>query len=158
MKSSTDPIDDVKSALKGQPCTDCWIGFGQVIFVGFSAEPSDAVDSSRRYEFPPFQIQTRFANWSLMQGKLLIARSSDEPRSAQAATQALVGKRVMDVTSGSFGSDATVVFESTLSLRISRMSGCRPGEEFWSLRFPDGRYLVISCGGEATYVPAGAKV
>lgn len=140
-------------ALDGRRCVSGWLGYGQVLFLGFGDDilPPCYPDDCRTR--PPYEVVTNWSNWSLRHGESLIDADS-ERATAEAAVERLIGREVThwELTQNI---GLMVEFDDDSELTIERFS---PEEAFcrdaWSLRLAEESIVAVSIDGQIASVPS----
>jgi len=127
-------------------CVQTWLGYGDVLFLGIGEIPMPlSADGSHAY--PPYEIQTVHAEWSVERDGRIVGGNAPREEIDE-AIKSLVGLKVV-------GWDGTEL-PQRLSIMLAgetrfRISGCDEGtamtSEAWSIRRPNGEYVVVKCDG-----------
>lgn len=143
--------DLVDNALSGRLCVTAWLGYGQVLFIGFGDEPYEGGGADVRHPRPPVEIETNFAEWRI-DGPGPIAVSDDELPTAESAAFDLIGRRVVNwgfiepsiglVVSFSGGKNLTIIPWADDDSRNT---------DAWSITLPDDRVLAFSTCGKIAF-------
>jgi hypothetical protein len=135
-------IDDAKAlldqALKGKLCVQTWIGYAGVLFAGFGEETISPVQPGNRHPLPPYEIETGFADWSVLGDDEVIASSKDDVEEAEMAASKLVGCRVVQWSFVAPSVAFEIFFDSGLKLSLAPYDGYEGSHESaWCLRTPE---------------------
>jgi hypothetical protein len=143
-RSASVLTDGLAEALSGHRCVSGWLGYSEVLFLGFGSEslPERGADGWR--PMPPYEVQTHFADWSVAQAERENGPDA-ERAAAEAAVAGLVGRPVVSWELGEAGSLA-VRFDGGLLVRVSPWP---ESGEAWSLVMPEGRFIAVACDGRA---------
>ena len=86
-------IDAISMALSGNRCVSVWLGYGNVLFLGFGVESMPARNLDGKRPTPPYELQTESASW-ILRGPTA-ACSEDDRLSANQALAGLLGQAVV---------------------------------------------------------------
>ncbi len=128
-------------------CVSAWLGYGEVLFLGFGDEvlPEQAPDGSRPW--PLAELETNYADWCI-QGLDPTFDGEQDRAAAERAARDLIGRRVMSwkllaPSNGlaiQFAGDKTLVVEPWVDEDVRH-------SDAWSLTLPDRRVLAVSGEG-----------
>jgi hypothetical protein len=139
-------------ALAGRRCVSAWLGYGEVLFLGFGEEVLPERDADGRHPSPPFQLATNFADWSVA-GAVVAASAESERVDLEAAAASLVGQRVV-AGEALEGNRLRIEFAQG-QLFVVGPWGVEEGlSDAWSVQSPDGRLLAVATDGRAVVVEA----
>ncbi len=100
-RKSWDELTDVLTAsITGKTCIQAWLGYADVLFVGFDRfvdAPVRMKNGRLSHANCAYEVKTRLAHWIIRRGNKKLGSSHDDPRAAFAA-RALVGRRVVGWT------------------------------------------------------------
>jgi hypothetical protein len=83
----------VGDALSGRHCVSAWLGYGNVLFLGFGPDLIPLRTPEGRHTIPPYELQTSIAEWCLRGDTT--ADLEDEAEFAEEAVSALIGLSVV---------------------------------------------------------------
>jgi hypothetical protein len=136
-------------ALSGRTCSSAWLGYGDVLFLGFG-NVSFAEVPPRIHGTPEYKVQTNFADWTMETvgppGAVL------EPEQAKQAVHSLVGKsvtgwRLID------GHGFQIEFDVALRLRVVPWTDADSTDtDAWCVGLPGNRVVAVSCDGRVASV------
>jgi hypothetical protein len=137
------------TALRGRRCIQAWLGYGEVLFLGFGNSVLPPPWPAPEPTCPPYELETRFADWSIEGSVGTLGSIEDTREQALASCESLVGRRVTAWQLDLATFTLTVRFDADLSLKIVPWS---EEEDFdtdaWGLSNPAGEYLYVACGGK----------
>jgi hypothetical protein len=137
--------DAVAEALDGHCCASGWLGYANVLFLGFGDAPVPPRTDDGRRTGPPYEVNANRADWRI-DGDGLAACADDDRGPAERAVAALIGRPVVGWSLGA-GHALTVQFDRGLTVRVDPWLD--PDEarwDAWSVSLP-GRLVAVSCGG-----------
>ncbi|MHB9038433.1 MAG: hypothetical protein ACYC64_17415 [Armatimonadota bacterium] len=131
------------TAIVGVLCVQTWLGYAQVLFVGFGDEVLPYVPPGGRHTQPPYELQTEHADWQIEDDSGVIGTADDEYTKAEAAAQRLVGRRAnrWQFIGASYALE--IEFDGGLKLKIVPMADTEASvfhKNAWNLRMPDDYY------------------
>lgn len=138
--------ESLDTAINGRLCVQAWLGYAQVLFIGFGDGVLPPMQPGEGHMRPKYELQTSFADWQVEDGSDVIATADDEYDVAEAAAQKLVGHRVVDWRHIGDSAGLEIAFEGGLKLVITPMSDSEKSvlhEEAWHLRMPDEYYRCV---------------
>jgi hypothetical protein len=141
-------------------CVSAWLGYGDVLFLGFGEHVMPRVRTGERHARPPYELSSNFASWRV-EGPVA-ARWTDEGSPTEradltAAAESLVGERVLawellDRLA------LRLVFTGSKVLVVEPWRTYDGIDEAWSLTAPDDLILAVSNDGRTIIVPAETPV
>jgi hypothetical protein len=141
-------------------CVSAWLGYGDVLFLGFGEDVMPRVQSGERHPRPPYELNSNFASWRV-EGPIT-AQWTDEGSPTEraeltAAAESLIGERVLawellDQLA------LRLVFTGSKVLVVEPWRPSDGIDEAWSLTAPDELILAVSNDGRAIIVPAETPV
>ncbi len=137
---------DLDTAISGRLCVQAWLGYAQVLFIGFGDEVLPPMQPGEGHLMPEYELQTSFADWQVEDGSDVIATADDEYDVAEAAAQKLVGHRVVGWRHIDDSAGLEIAFEGGLKLVITPMSDTERDllhELAWEFRMPDEYYRHV---------------
>lgn len=145
-------IEDMRAALEAafrdHLVVQAWLGYAQVLFCGFGAIYPMETPSSAPHPDPDFELQTNYADWTVMRNGAMAGSSDDDDIVADAAIKTLEGNHVTEWTFDAGDKSLTIDLAGGLRLLIAPMKDeDLLNKEAWCLRMNDGIYWVVSCGG-----------
>jgi len=131
------------TAIVGVLCVHAWLGYAQVLFVGFGDKVLPYVPPGGRRPQPPYQLWTEYADWQIENDSGVIGTADDEYTAAEAAAQRLVGHRanMWYFIGSSFALE--IEFDGGLKLKITPPADEEASvfhKNAWNLRMPDDYY------------------
>jgi hypothetical protein len=146
----------VAEALDGHWCDSGWLGYANVLFLGFGSAPTSPHTEGGQRTVPPYELNANRADWRL-EGNGSSVCADDDAVQAEEAVRALVGRPVVG-----WSLDArhalTIEFDGGLSLCIDPWDD--PDEscwDAWSVDLP-GRLVAVSSGGQVATVDPDCPV
>jgi hypothetical protein len=131
-------------------CVQVWLGYGDVLFIGFGDEILPPKPSGKRQEYPlpPYQLQTNFSAWRIAKPDPHASGRVDYHTFAEAAASRLVGTRATHCLVRAPISELDVVFETGDTLIITPFEGRELAAKWaWAIRHPDGSHTQALCNG-----------
>ncbi len=134
-------------------CTQCWLGYADVMFLGFGEltiveEPANTRYPNRHPQ-PEYELNTDYCDWEVTVCGESVGSSYDDPE-AKAGAQALVGKRLLRWECLTSGQAFFEFDENTLLTLTPYEDPDKERDEVWDVRGNDGWYTFI-CGNGKTY-------
>jgi hypothetical protein len=147
-----DAVARVDAALAGRLCVSAWLGYGDVLFLGFGDQPLPERGADGRRPMPPFELQTNFADWSVSgpEGTTLAISGRGE---LEAAVKSLLGLRVVGWELLA-GHGLRVAFAGGSALTVAPWPASEGASDAWSLDSRDGRVVAVATGGQIVLVSA----
>jgi hypothetical protein len=136
-------IDRLRAAFDSRRCVTAWLGYGEVLFLGFGDAVLPEFDESQHRTEPPYELETHFADWSIQSGGQERSRDSERAQ-CESAASSLVGQEVAGWELFDRLGLKIRFGGSLLTIRPSRESDSVPSEDAWCLRAPDCRILAVS--------------
>jgi hypothetical protein len=139
-------------AFAGRRCVSAWLGYAEVLFLGFGEKAlAERGDDGRRVR-PPFQLTTNFADWRV-EGPRAAGSADSDRAQLEAAAESLVGERVeswelLD------GERLRLTFSGGKLLTVVPWSAAEGIADAWCVKAPDGRILAAATNGRAVVVDA----
>lgn len=145
-------IGDIRAALeialRDHLVVQAWLGYAQVLFCGFGTGNSMQIPSSAHHPQPAFELQTNYADWTVVRDGTKVGSSDDEDSVAGAAIKMLVGNNVTDWTFNAEDQSLAIGVAGGLRLLVAPMKDEDVfNKEAWCLRMDDSLYWVVSCDG-----------
>src|SRR5262245_12536503 len=142
--------DAVAEALDGHRCASGWLGYANVLFLGFGDAPIPSRTDDSRQSGPPYEVNANRSDWRI-DGDGLAASADDDREPAEQAVTALIGRPVVGWSLGP-GHALTVTFDRGLTLRVVPWTDPEEARwDAWSVALP-GRLVAVSCGGQVAAV------
>lgn len=137
-------------------CVSAWLGYGDVLFLGFGEHILPRVQAGERHARPPYELDSNFASWRV-EGPVT-AQWTDEGSSTQradltAAVESLIGERV-EAWELLDRLGLRLVFSGSKALVVEPWPTSDGIDEAWSLSAPDQHILAVSNDGRTIIVPA----
>lgn len=143
-------LDELREALdtaiNGRLCVQTWLGYAQVLFIGFGAEVLPPQPPGKLGIRPDYELQTHYADWQVEDASGVVATADDEYDVAEAAAERLVGHRAVGWRHIDDSVALEIAFEGGLKLVITPMSDSEESilhKEAWALRMPDEYYRCV---------------
>src|SRR5690348_13149496 len=96
----TIPLELLKQQLEagipGRRCVEAWLGYGQVLFLGFGDEVIPEPGPEEPHQPAPYQLQTQYADWRVEEGAECRGTADDVREHALAACELLLGRHAVD--------------------------------------------------------------
>ncbi len=92
--SDLDSVSRLNDAFSGRRCISAWLGYGDVLFLGFGEGILPASESEGQRSIPQFELATNFADWSVDGPNTTVSSESDR-HSLEAAAESLIGEQVL---------------------------------------------------------------
>jgi hypothetical protein len=151
-----DAVARLDTALTGRLCVSAWLGYGTVLFVGFGEHVLPERGADGRHPMPPYELQTNFADWSVLGPDGAV--SADSGRGAlEAAARSLIGRRVVGWELLALRG-LQVAFAGGVELAVAPWPASEGVADAWSLESPDGKVVAVSTGGQVAVVCARVPV
>lgn len=150
MSDRSNGFEAAVNVLLGTPtCTQCWLGYADVLFVGFGdfLPPKEVREHPWKHIPTQYELQTNLCDWEInFQGKQ-IGSSYDDPK-APFAAHLLIGRRLQ---SWKLLGSAKALFQFDDNTTLMLMP--YEEEEFkqrdaWGVRDDTGWYNMIRCNDE----------
>jgi hypothetical protein len=143
---SAEVLDEaVAEALSGRRCVSAWLGYGNVLFLGFGAAVVPPRNAEGRRTEPPYELQTETAGWRVRD--LDAACSDDERAPAERAIGKLIGRPVAHWQLSDRRS-LRVDFAGGAILEVIPPSEDSPDSDEWWFFLPESRLVGVGGGGE----------
>jgi hypothetical protein len=146
-----DKIDNIRKILDegilGKTCVQTWIGYGQVVFLGFGYDIIPPVKSGERHPMPPYELETGFADWWIEKENKVIGTSNDERKMVETTASLLIGQQAIswEFTNSTVG--LTLTFSDDFYLKmVPYTDGNVSNEMAWCFRTPYC-YIVVNWDG-----------
>ncbi len=142
--------DALAEALDGHRCASGWLGYANVLFLGFGDGCISPHTGDGQPTEPPYEVNANKADWQI-DGDGLSACADDDRAPAERAVAALIGCAVVG-WSVDAGHTLTVKFDRGQILRVAPWTD--PAEarwDAWLVSLP-GRLVAVSCGGHVASV------
>jgi len=143
-------------ATAGQLCSQVWLGYGSVLFLGFGDSVLVRTDTNAGHPVPEHELQAFEAEWIFHQDNIRIARFNDVENpdriaTALTLTRAFVGQSVMEATVLSNHLDVLIRFGHGASLMVEPPDDADSRDDVaWLLRYPSGVHYTVLCDGRLT--------
>jgi hypothetical protein len=156
--------DELEEGIRGRRCVQMWLGYGEVLFLGFGDEVIPEPPRGQRHEQPPYQLQTEFADWRVEEGGALRGTDEDDREHAVAAANLLLGRHATDWHLDERTFSLTIHFEGNLTLTVVPVTDeyVEPDDpddpddwEAWAFVNCAAEYLHVLRGGGLYLVPTG---
>jgi hypothetical protein len=140
---------ELEAGIPGHRCVQSWLGYGEILYLGFGEELLPPPSGRRGEHEPPYQLRTSFSDW-IVEERSQVRGTGDDPRDRAFDTcQLLLGKRAIDCRLDTATWTLTVSFEDDLVLKVIPLTDADlHGEEAWCFRTPAREYLTACCGGD----------
>jgi hypothetical protein len=146
---------ELETGIRGRRCVQAWLGYGEVLFLGFGEEVIPAPPPGERHQHPPYELQTEFADWRVEEGSKVRGTGDDEREHALAACQLLVGRHATDWHLDASTFALTVRFEGDFSLVVVPLTDEDVQDDnAWMFVNPAREYLCVICGGGLYAAPS----
>lgn len=132
-------------------CVSAWLGYGDVLFLGFGEHIVPRGRAGERHPRPPYELESNFSAWRV-DGPVSAAWEDDSSPTA-AAAESLVGERVLSWELLD-GLGLRLVFSGGKVLVVEPWAPSEGISDAWSLTAPDGLILAVSTDGRTVVVPA----
>ncbi|HUV03575.1 MAG TPA: hypothetical protein VMX94_00540 [Armatimonadota bacterium] len=130
---STINQDELRAALdmaiNGKLVVQNWLGYANVLFLGFGDEVLPRVPAGESPAWSPYELETNYADWSVENEKGIVGTADDERAKALAAVELLVGHRATGWAFGDTLFCLVVYFEGGFKLKITPMADALTDEE-----------------------------
>lgn len=141
-------------------CVSAWLGYADVLFLGFGERVLPRVQAGERHAPPPYELNSNFASWRVegpVAAQWTDEGSPTERADLTAAAESLVGEGVvawelLDRLA------LRLVFTGSKVLVVEPWPTADGISEAWSLTAPDEHILAVSNDGRTTIVPAETPV
>jgi hypothetical protein len=141
-------------------CVSAWLGYGDVLFLGFGEHVMQRVRAGERRAHPPYELNSNFASWRVegpVAAQWTDEGSATERADLTVAAKSLIGARVegwelldrLGLRLVLIGAKVLVVEPWPTSDGIG---------DAWSLSAPDQRILAVSNDGRTIVVSAETPV
>ena len=153
------PIDilqqKITDSLEGTHCSKIWLGYAEVMFIGFDSEA--LVNSKEEYR-PPFEFHTHYADWFFERDGRMVVTNSDFRDVIIAETKDVLDKKVVNWRYEEENYSLKIEFEQTWRLSIKPWSAPivksnEPTPDAWVLRVSSEGYYSIDCNGNKSFQP-----
>jgi len=143
----------VDLAVSGRRCVQAWLGFGEVLFMGFGEQVLNPVGRGQRHPKPAYELQTNFANWQVSHNAAVVGTADSERGLAQKSVALFVGQPVLSWTFAEGLTGLRIVFEGRYALDVTALSDLDVVDKAaWLVRDPNGVYAQVSCRGMASRI------
>jgi len=147
----------VARAVSGNLCVSAWLGFANVLFLGFGKVPQGPRGPDGRWPLAPFEIETNMADWRVSCGASVVSRD-DEREQTERCASALVGRPVTGWRLGDRHA-LTLEFDDTCTLEIIPFSDPDVADsDAWCVSSPDRRIVAVSCDGRVVSIDAARPI
>jgi hypothetical protein len=137
------------TAIDGSLCIQAWLGYGEVLFLGFGDEPLPPRAPEERYPQPPYELPSNLADWWVQEDWRILVTSEDDRADAEAVAESLVGHRAMGWEFIGQSRSLRIRFDGGLVLSVVPFTDeDLLDKDAWAMRGPDGLYLFATCHGE----------
>ncbi|NVB81479.1 MAG: hypothetical protein HOV81_23995 [Kofleriaceae bacterium] len=137
-----------------------WLGYGDVLFLGFGERVLPRVQAGERHARPPYELTSNFASWRVegpVAAQWTDEGSPTERAELTAAAESLIGERVEAwVLLDQLG--LRLVFTGSKVLIVEPWPTSDDIADAWSLTGPDERILAVSNDGRSIIVQAETPV
>lgn len=141
-------------------CVQAWLGYGDVLFLGFGEHVMPRVQAGERHATPPYELETNFASWRVegpVSAQWTYDGSPTERDELTAAAESLIGERVQEwEVLERLG--LRLVFSGSKVLILEPWLPSKGVAEAWSMTAPDDLILAVSNDGRTIIVPAEMPV
>jgi hypothetical protein len=145
----------LETGIRDRRCVQTWLGYGEVLFIGFGEDVIPEPSPGERHQHPPYELQTEFADWRVEEGSKVRGTGDDERDHAQAACELLVGRHATDWLLDVSTFALTVRFEGDFSLVVVPLTDEDVVDDnAWMFVNPAGEYLCVICGGGLYVAPS----
>lgn len=149
--------DAVAEAVSGHRCVSAWLGYGNVLFLGFGGAPIEPFTPAGRPAEPPYELHANMADWRVSGGDLA-AGADDERDLAERAVSALLGRPVVAWRLGARHA-LSVEFAGGQLLEVVPLGDADVADsDGWSVTLPGGRVVAVSCGGQVAAIDSRRPV
>jgi hypothetical protein len=147
-------LDEIRmqlsTATAGKLCVQAWLGYAEVLFVGFGDAVLPYVPPGGRHHRPPYELQTGYADWRIEDDSGVLGLADEPYAAAEAAAQRLVGRKASGWQFIESSLALEIAFDGGLKLQITPMADTQASvfhKKAWSLRMPDDYYVQIKWDG-----------
>ncbi len=146
----------LREAFAQRRCVSAWLGYGDVLFLGFGDGLPRLCEDDGRRRRPPFELETNFADW-LIEGPTAPVTADPDRAQLEAAAQSLVGEQVTNWELLE-SNGLRLTFSGTKVLKVVPWSAADGLSDAWCVESPDGLILAVATDGQAVVVDAGLPV
>jgi hypothetical protein len=148
--------DRIQEAFDGQRCISAWLGYGDVLFMGFGKLVVPECNQAGQRNPSPFQLATNFADWSI-EGPIMASSDETNRTLLNAAAESLMGE---DIVSWDLHEtmELHLAFTHEKFFKIVPWSLAEGLSDAWCLTSPDGRILAVATDGRSVVVDADLPV
>jgi len=140
----------VTEALSGKLCISGWLGYGNVLFLGFGPELLPADQYLKNDFMPPYELQTNLAEWKLEIDAVMRADINSVNQVAEQAIHTLLGHMVQSWKLFDDGR-LWIEFHEGCQLTITPFSEIDAEDndsEFWWFCMPNSKYVGLAVTGQ----------
>jgi hypothetical protein len=140
--------NELDNGIRGRLCVQAWLGYGEVLFLGFGDEVIPPVSPAESHPVPLYELQSNLADWRVEERSVVRGTLDDPWEQAQEACQLLVGKRALGWNLDTTTLGLTVYFESDLSLKVIPWAEEEHhGKTAWMFVNAEDEYLIVTPDG-----------
>ncbi len=139
------------TAIAGRRCVEAWLGYGQVLFLGFDDQANLVAAADSEDVHSPYCLQTVFADWTITRDDRVLGTVDDDATKAEAAARELLGQRAIRWAMSESTLWLEIDFDHGLQLRIAPRADNEANlhRNAWVLAMPDGCYQHVRWDGTA---------
>jgi hypothetical protein len=150
----TFPISRLSEAFTGHRCVTAWLGYGNVLFLGFGDNVLPEHDEGGRHTRPPYELETNYADWRI-EGPTKASLANSDRATLTAAAQSLLNEQVLSCEVAQ-RTRLRISFTGGKLLAVDSWSATEGLADSWCLKSPDGQILAVAKDGR--FVVVGANV
>jgi hypothetical protein len=140
-------IEDLSEALRvaldGHRCVTAWLGYGNVLFLGFGPDVLSERASDGSRTIPPYEIQSSLADWNIGGA----GGGDDDRQTARSTIETLIGTAISGWSLSSDGS-LRIDFSNGLTLELAPSYDAESSLDQWWLSEPATTYIGIGGNGQ----------
>lgn len=150
------PIGRISDAFTGHRCVTAWLGYGNVLFLGFGETVLPVRDKDGRHTRPPYELETNFADWRI-EGPVRASSVSSDQATLTEAAGSLIGEEVLCCEVAQ-RTRLRLSFAGGKLLAVDAWNVADGLADAWCLKSPDGRILGVANDGRFVVVDAGIPI
>ena len=143
-------------AFTGHRCVTAWLGYGNVLFLGFGETVLPARSQGGQRTPPPFELQTNFADW-FVDGPISASTTDSDRAQLAAAAESLINEQIIDWNL-SENTRLRIAFSGAKELEIKAWNADEDLADAWCLKSPDGYILAVATNGRHVIVESSLPV